>query len=302
MRHTVCAVVCLLVFGVAHARGQQLEPRVYLPSPVDSNVVIIAAATSRGDILFDPSLPVEDAKARLGSLVFAYYRSFGLLGRSANVGLTFPLQRGSLSGLLAGQPQRVDRLGHGDASVRLTVNLIGSPAMDLATLAKRPRRTNFGTSLVVSMPTGQFDSTTFINIGSHRWAFKPELGLSIPFAQRWLLDVYAGAWLFTDNTEFVAGRSEQAALFTSQFHLSYNLSPRAWASVNATFYSGGRVTVNEAANIERFKNTRVGGTVSFPLARRQSLRVAFSTGAWVRYGGDFRTLSVSWNYAWGRGF
>jgi len=290
------------VLGVPQARGQQLEPRVYLPSPVNSNLVLVAATTSRGDILFDPSLPVEDARARLGSLVFGYYRSFDMLGRSANIGVAFPFMRGSLSGLLAGQAQRVDRLGPGDASVRLTVNLVGSPAMDLSTLAKRPRQTNFGASLVVSAPTGQYDTTKFINIGSHRWAYKPELGLSIPFAQRWLLDVYAGVWLFTDNTEFVAGRSHQAPLFTSQFHLSYNLSPRAWASVNATFYSGGRVTVNEVANLERFKNTRLGGTVSFPLARRQSLRLAVSTGAWVRYGGDFTTLSVSWNYGWGRGF
>jgi len=302
VRTAAYVAIGLLVFGVTRAQGQQLEPRVYLPSPVNSNLIVVAAATSRGDILFDPSLPVEDARARLGGLVFGYYRSFDLLGRSANLGVAFPLQRGSLSGLLAGQPQRVDRLGHGDMSVRLTVNLVGSPAMDLATLAKRPRHTNFGASLIVSVPTGQYDTTRFINVGSNRWAYKPELGLSIPFAQRWLLDVYAGVWLFADNTEFVAGRSEQAPLFTSQFHLSYNLSPRAWAAVNATFYSGGRVTVSEVANLERFKNTRLGGTVSFPLARRQSLRFAVSTGAWVRYGGDFTTFSVSWNYAWGRGF
>jgi hypothetical protein len=294
--------MCLALLGGTPAYGQQLEPRVYLPSPVGSNLIVVAAVTSRGDILFDPSLPVEDARARLGSLVFGYYRSFDLLGRTANLGLTFPLQRGSVSGLLAGQPQRVDRLGQGDASVRLTVNLVGSPAMDLATLAKRPRRPNFGASLVVSLPTGQYDENRFVNIGSHRWAYKTELGLSIPFANRWFFDVYGGAWLFADNAEFVGGRSEQAPLFTSQFHLSYNLSVRAWAAVNATFYSGGRVTVNGVANLERFQNTRLGGTVSLPIARRQSLRFTVSTGAWVRIGGDFTSYSVSWNYGWGRGF
>jgi hypothetical protein len=298
----ICAAACVVLLGGTAAYGQQLEPRVYLPSPVGSNVVIVAASTSRGDVLFDPSLPVEDARARIGSLAFGYYRSFDLLGRSANVGLAFPLLRGSMSGLLAGQPQRVDRLGQGDTIARLTVNLVGSPAMDMATLVKRGRRTNFGASLVVSVPTGQYDSSKYINIGAHRWAYKPELGLSIPFARRWLLDIYAGVWLFTDNAQFVGGRYEQSPLFTSQFHLSYNLSPRAWAAVNATFYSGGRSTVGEVANLERFRNTRLGGTVSLPLARRQSLKFAVSTGAWVRLGGDFTTFSVSWNYAWGRGF
>ncbi len=294
--------MCLVLLGAAPALGQQLEPRVYLASPVGSNVIIVGAGTSRGDVLFDPSLPVTDARARIGNVAFGYLRSFGLFGRSASLSGALPVVRGSLSGRLSGEPQRVDRLGIGDAAVRLTVNLVGSPAMDTATFARRGRRTNLGASLIVSVPTGQYDSQKFINIGAHRWAYKPEVGLSVPLGQRWLFDAYAGVWLFSADDDFVAGRREQDPLFTSQFHLSYNLSLRAWAAVNATFYSGGRVTVADVGNVERFRNTRLGGTLSLPLARRQSLRFAVSTGAWTRLGGDYNTFSVSWNYAWGRGF
>jgi len=40
-----------------------------------------------------------------------------------------------------------------------------------------------GGSLVVSMPTGQYDGTKLINIGTNRWAFRPEIGLSQPLGR-----------------------------------------------------------------------------------------------------------------------
>ncbi len=89
---------------------------------------------------------------------------------------------------------------------------------------------------------------------------------------------------------------------TTQVHLSYNLSRRAWAAFDGTFYSGGRTTVNEIAQAARQNNTRIGATIALPLANRQSLRLAVSKGARVRLGSNFTTISAAWNYGWGRGF
>ena len=282
--------------------AQELEPRVYLASPVGTNIVVVGAATSRGDVIFDPTLPVKDVRARVGAIVFGYYRSFDLLGRSATLGGIVPIIRGSAEGLLAGEPGRVDRLGQGDAQVRLTVNLAGSPAMDTPTFAKRGRHANLGASLITVLPVGQYDSSRVVNLGTNRWAVKPELGLSLPFGERWLIDTYAGVWVFGRNGDYLGGYREQDPLITTQFHLSYNLSLRAWAAFDATFYAGGGASVNGAEPVERANNTRVGATIALPIARRQSLKIGFSTGARVRLGSDFNTLNVTWTYAWGRGF
>ena len=82
------ALACaLLVLAVTSAiRGQELEPRVYLASPVGSNVIVVAAARSTGDVILDPTVPIENVHARVGAIVFGYYRTFGLLGRSASLG------------------------------------------------------------------------------------------------------------------------------------------------------------------------------------------------------------------------
>jgi Putative MetA-pathway of phenol degradation len=275
---------------------------VYLASPVGSNVVVVAAARSTGDVILDPTIPIEDVRARVGAIVFGYYRTFGVFGRSASFGGTAPMLRASAQGQIDGVEGRVNRFGQGDVSTRFTVNLLGFPAMDTATFVKRGPRPGLGASIVVNMPAGQYLFDKAINLGTNRWSYKPELGLTVPLGDRWLFDTYFGVWLFSDNDDYLGGTREQAPLMTTQVHLSYNLSRRAWAAVDGTFYSGGRTTVNGRAQAERQNNARIGATLALPLANRQSLRLAVSKGARVRLGSNFTTISAAWNYGWGRGF
>ena len=43
-----------------------------------------------------------------------------------------------------------------------------------------PPRTIVGVSLLVQAPTGQYDPDRLINIGTNRWTFRPEVGVSVP--------------------------------------------------------------------------------------------------------------------------
>jgi hypothetical protein len=42
------------------------------------------------------------------------------------------------------------------------------------------------------------------------------------------------------------------------------------------------------------RNTRLGVTLSVPIARQQSLKFVYSTGATTRRGSDFNTFNVTW--------
>ena len=46
------------------------------------------------------------------------------------------------------------------------------------------------------------------------------------------------------------------------------------------------------------RNSRIGATVSIALGRHHSLRVAASTGAVTRIGGDFDSIGVSYGFSW----
>jgi len=281
------------------ATAQELEPRAYSPSPVDFNILVLGGTFNTGDITFSPALPVEDASADIELYAFGYVRTLGVAGRFASLSVTVPYLQGDLQGLLVGEFTEVRRSGFGDPRLRFSLNLSGTPALTAREFAAHEHRTNLGASLVVGLPLGQYDQAKIINIGANRWAFKPELGVTHRLGD-WSLEGYAGVRFFTDNNDFAGeGTRTQDPLGITQIHAVYTFRPRLWAAFNANFFTGGRTTVNSARNADLQHNSRVGLTLSFPVAQKQSLKVAYSRGAFTNIGADFHTYALAYQWVWG---
>jgi Putative MetA-pathway of phenol degradation len=155
-------------------------------------------------------------------------------------------------------------------------------------------------------PTGQYYSTHLINPGNNRWVFKPEIGLSQRW-RNWLLYACAAAWLFTANTNYLTGSEfskrqntvNQAPIGAVDMHLSYNLKPRLWASIDGNYWHGGGTTVNGAVRTGTLQpDSRIGGTISVLFSRHQSVKFSYSDGELARIGGTFQTVSTAWQYSW----
>jgi hypothetical protein len=292
----VSAVVLLATWT---ARAQEMEPRAYSPSPIGTNFLAVALGGSHGSLLFDASIPITDASATLGQSALGYARSFGLFGRQALVAAGIPFVHGQIEGQVFEESRRVERSGLADVRVKLSTQIKGPGALTRAEFAKAPRRTIVGVSLTAQAPVGEYDETKLINLGTNRWAFKPEVGVSVPVG-RWYLDAYAGAWLFTTNDDFYPGDAvrKQDPLTALQAHASYSFKNRAWVAVDATWYGGGEATVNDGPPSTRQSNTRFGGTFSLPLAPSQSLKIAASTGVSTRVASSFDTVVVGWQLVW----
>lgn len=287
-----------LAAGGAPAVAQELEPRAYSPNPTGANFALLAYGHSSGGVVFDDALPLSDVTASLNSTTLLYGRTFGLFGRSASAGLALPYVWGSVEGNVADTQRRITRSGLADARFRFGVNLVGGPALAPREFAGRHPTNTLGMSLLVATPSGQYDPAKLINIGANRWSFKPELGFSHP-AGRFLLEAYGGVWFFTENGDFFGGsRREQSPIVTLQAHASYTFRPRLWLAGDATFYTGGRTTVNGIAKEDLQKNSRVGLALALPTGRRHSLKLAWATGFTTRLGGDFETLTIAWQVLW----
>jgi hypothetical protein len=158
--------------------------------------------------------------------------------------------------------------------------------------------TTLGMSLYVILPTGQYNPSKLINIGSNRWSFKPEIGFSHPMG-KWVFEVYAGVWLFTNNNDFFGGHvREQAPLGSSQAHVSYTFLPRLWVAADYTYYWGGRTTIGGVLNADFQHNSRFGLTGAVPVAKNQSIKVAWSKGAATRLGANFTTYTIAYQFLW----
>jgi hypothetical protein len=284
----------------AMAVGQELDPRAYSASPVGSTFVYLGASNTSGDVVFDSSSVITDVHANVNSATFSAGRAFSLAGRQASVALGLPYAWGQIAGNVGEQRQSVTRSGLGDPRLRLGLLLYGGQALDAKTFMTTPRTPILGVSLVVVAPLGQYMPDKLINIGTNRWAFKPEIGYSHPMG-RWQFDVYAGLWLFADNTDFYGGhRKSQDTIASFQGHVSYTIRPGLWAAVDATQYSGGISSVDGVANSSRQDNLRLGVTVSLPvkMVKGLSVKLTYSEGAVVRVGSDFTSVGMAFQYAW----
>ena len=284
------------VAGTAHA--QQLEPRAYSPAPVGLNFLGVGYLFSSGGVVTDPASLIQNVQARVSAVGPYYGRTFGLFGRLANVTVATPFAQAYAHGDVQDVGRSIERSGLLDPQVRLAVNLLGGPALTPLEFRQHRPETTLGASLTVNAPFGEYDSSKLVNLGTNRWACKPELGLSHP-AGRWTFELYAGVWLFEANDNFFGGQvRRQDPLASYQAHIVYEVRPRLWAAADFTYYAGGETSVNGNPQNDRQGNTRGGLTLSFPIKQDQSLKLTWARGVSTRVGSSFDTMGIAWQWTW----
>ncbi len=286
--------------------AQDLAPRVYVITPLHTNAVTVTYSFYSGNLTFDGTVPITGATARVSVPVISLSHSLNFFGRSGMVSVSLPYGVGNFYGTVVGAETNAYRSGLLPTSVRLSVNLIGGPAMNLKEFIKWRQKHLLGVSVKLVPPTGQYDPTKLINYGTNRWAVKPELGYSRRWGH-WILDTYGGAWFFTTNPEFFSnnefspGINTQSQNPTGSFegHLSYDFKPRLWVSLDGNYWFGGTTSLNGISNPNTLqRNSRVGITASIPVSRHQSLKLSYSDGAYILYGGNYHNVSIAWQYSW----
>jgi hypothetical protein len=295
----IILIFCLI--SRFYMSAQDLEPRGYIRLPVNANILLPGFIYSHGKVFTDPNVPLKDFKANVEILNLAYGRTFSFFGLTAQTVIALPLCEAHASAQVNGQFTEVERRGTADMRARFSVLLMGGKAQTLREFVKQKKRTTIlGTSITIQAPTGEYFPDKLVNLGTNRWSFKPEIALSEPLGNRWLLDLYAAVWLFTNNDAYFTGNElrSQNVIGSFQTHVSYNISPFAWAAFNATYYVGGQSSVNDKPNDDRLSNVRLGATLVLPTGKRSGLKLAFSKGAVVARGTDFTTFSLGWNYSW----
>jgi hypothetical protein len=296
------AVVILILAGTTQLVAQDLAPRAYVITPLHSNAITVTWTFFDGGLNFNGTVPIANATGTYYVPVLTYYHSLNFFGRSANVTASLPYGVGTFKGDVEGQPQSVYRSGLLDSTFRLSVNLLGGRAMQPKEMAVWKQKRLLGMSLKVVAPTGQYSAAKLINWGNNRWAFKPEIGYSERWAH-WVLDGYAGVWFYTRNAASfdgpVVAPQTQAPIASFEGHLSYDLRPRFWVSLDGNLWAGGVTSLSGIQNLQtKQTGSRIGATASFPIGKHQSMKVSYSDGTYIRFGGNYQSISVAWQYSW----
>ena len=281
--------------------AQDLAPRAYVITPAHSNAITLTWGFYDGGLNLSGAIPVSTS-GTYNVPVFSYYHSLSFFGRSANITASLPYGVGNFEAAALGRQKSAYLSGLFDLGFRFSVNIKGGPAMRLGEFSKWKQKTILGVSLRVIAPTGQYSPTHLLNWGINRWAFKPEFGYSRRWSN-WVFDGYAGVWFYTTNSAdfhipHPAPQTEEP-VGSFEGHLSRDFGRGTWVSLDGNFWWGGVTTLDSIRNPEtRQTSSRVGGTAAFRVSKHQSIKISYSGGAYVRFGGNYQNVSLAWQYSW----
>jgi Putative MetA-pathway of phenol degradation len=295
MKRLLCSLLCLLTPMVA---GQELTPRAYWPAPQGTQVLTVGAVYTDGDIIPDPSLPVTGVDSKIATGVVGYLHTLDILGRTGHVILEQAYSSGetTFDSLEFGLIER-EYQGVGDLAATFSINLMGAPAMnreEFAELRRNPRPI-LGASLKLVAPTGRYDEDKLLNVGANRWAAKAELGYMTVLHPKWLLEFELGVWVFDDNDDFLGTTRKQGSIKSAELHLVHRFGPGFWASLDLNGYRGGQSEIGGLRLDDLQRDSKVGFTVSFPIAPKQALKFGYSMGSVNDTDEDFDMYQVSYS-------
>ena len=294
----ILTVALLLPLIGASAAAQELEPGAYQNAPTGTNVGFASYAFSTGNILLDTALPVEGAHARIHLIGLGYLRTLNVFGKSAKLDVQLPVSWGRFEGVVAGEFRVREPRGLADPRVRLSVNLLGAPALDLPSFVKYQPRTILGAAVQVVLPLGQYDAERLVNLGANRWSTRAELGLSHTLG-RLTLEAAGGAWFFTDNDDYFDGSTlSQRPLTFIKGSAIYSFRRSLWASVSYGHAEGGETRLDGLLRNDLQRNDRVGVTLSLPVGRTGSVKFSYTSGLTTRLGADFDSFGIGYQYSW----
>jgi hypothetical protein len=298
----VCLVLAVLR-SPDQARAQFTDPRQYDNTPVGVSQLELAYAYAHANASIDTSLIVAGAEFDLNQGTLKYTRYFSFFHRTAWVSASLPLA--GLNGSVTGTNIHGSLTELGDSSYELSMLVMGGPALSVKQFAEFRPTTSIGVSLTITAPTGQYDAKKVINLGSDRWSFKPEIGISRPFGskQKWIVDAYASAYFFTDNTSYHGVEIlRQQPLPGLEGHISYSFTPNLWVSLDTRYSFRGDTLINGTDQNNAQQNFILGSEVNVSINPRNALVFEFAKAMVHQNGPAYTGFIVEYLYSWGKGY
>jgi len=266
------------------------------------NFLAVGYAYSDGSLPDNPGIELEDADLNVQAALFVYVRVIEMFGQSGKVDMVIPTVCIDGDAIYKGDYTERNVCGVGDIKGRFSLNLYGAPALSLKEYAAYEQDLIVGVSLQVTAPTGQYDASKLVNIGTNRWALKPSIGVSQAFGPL-AVELSAAAELYTTNSDFWGGmKRKQESIYSTQTHFIYTFMPGLWLGLDANYYWGGETFTNGVGADDTIGDSRFGVTLALPVNRANAVKFYNNSGISTRTGTDYNMFGFAWQYRFMDGF
>lgn len=277
-------------------------PRSYWKAPINTHAFGLWYMRLTGNASFTALQFDRDVSTTANVGIPTYNGYFGLFGRS---GIVFAgLPAGQLDVKLTGGPPHIQQTsgGFADGMAILDVNLIGAPAMGVREFAEWRNRTVIDVNFAVKPPMGEYDPKRLLNLGSNRWSFRFGFPLTQgigawEIGKRTTFELYPYIWFFTDNTDFLDGRTQtQDPMVQIETHITRDLTSWLWASTGYLYLGGGDTDVDGESSNGSLDGHFVGGTLAAQFTNGFQLFAIYG-GTFDSGGVDYTLLRLQLQYS-----
>jgi hypothetical protein len=255
-------------------------PRMYWNAPVDMNIMQTYAWSMHGNQTtplggnFDP-----DVSANMNLVVMGYNRIIDLFSHSTII--TAMITAGNISGEYLGASSSTR--GYGDLYVQGTFNLIGAPALSAKEFAMYEQGTVLSLIMGLSMPTGEYDNKSALNMGTNQWAGK----IALPFMQTigaWkpgsitTFEVTPSVWFYGNNSDYgvTSDTLKKDPLYSLEAHLTQDITPTFFVSFDYMYQNGAQGEVNGVKS-EGVKSDTAGLTFAYMLNEQLQFQFRYAS-------------------------
>lgn len=310
------AIALLATTPFSSFASGDMQTRGYVNLPTDVNWIAIAQSNIDAELYVQPGLTglYKDVDIDMSGPLLGYTRTFELNGKMARFDAVGGYICGEVKATVFGsQPAKREFCGMMDPKVKLSWNFIGSKAMKVGEWLNAEKEFTLGVGATLSIPLGDYDKDYVVNVGENRWSIKPEIGMSLPFANNWELNAVANVKIFGDNHDLHlnpmyqqylpennqgALTYEQDELYTAHAHLVYFFNAGHWLSLDANTSTGGDSYTNGVKGYNKKPNSRIGITYKYPLTRQSAVKFTANTTTDTTHGTDGEAYGVQYEYLW----
>jgi len=272
-RLMLAAMVSVLMSAGAHAQD---GARAFHLLPENTNVISLTAThvhTERDGNDFGATVVTP-----------SYQRSIDVFGNAGTLLIGLPV--GSLSASLAtplGSVELDTDPAQGDLFLGAMLGLIGSPTLSPMDYAQYKPGFRASVAARLFLPTGDYDSSRFLNLGGNRWSLQASLPISYVLGDTMIdenlttFEIMPVVQIFGDNDDPFgpAGVVSQDPLFALEGHVTRNFGRTLWASLDGTYKRGGETSADGVANGDAQESLSLGATLGLSLSPSLALRFSY---------------------------
>lgn len=274
---------CLVVSAGATPAFADNDARDYIPlEPGTTMMAAYLNYTTATDLYVkgDKIANDVDLSATIGMFRPVYYTQIG--SYVVDPQLIIPFGQQSLDGAGVGGVE-ISSSGLADPVITGTIWLVNNTES----------KTWLGFTPFITVPVGEYDNDKSVNLGTNRWAFKPEIGFVKGFGD-YFFELTGNGEFYTDNNDFSSASLtlEQDPLYTLESHLSYSFTDSFYISGDYFYHNGGETKIDGINQDNKKDDHALQLSLGFMLTPSYQLLVKYRSDVKVENGLKTNTIGL----------